>query len=323
MSTKHSVPNEVPQARALFAAREAALTTKHSSLNEPQQGLGELSDSELLDQLSALVKQERGVTVAVLLHLAEVEGRELHLAKGSPSLFAYCVRRLGFSEDVAYKRVGAARYARRFPIVLNLLTQGELHLSALMLIGPHLTDANHQEWLMAAAGKTKREVELLVATRCPKPDAPSSVRKLPRREAQDRARCKDDAAACSEEPKQVRPHDGFARDASHDASGCVDARVTTGDASHDASGCVDARVTTGDASHDASGVAREAAQGIGAATRTTERPRVQPLSGSTFRVVFTANEALKQKLDRAGELCSHCVAEGDLPALFERALSLL
>jgi hypothetical protein len=50
---------------------------------------------------------------------------------------------------------------------LDLLSRGALHLSALMLIGPHLTDANHQEWLNAVAGKSKRDVELFVATRCP------------------------------------------------------------------------------------------------------------------------------------------------------------
>ncbi|HEY5961948.1 MAG TPA: hypothetical protein VIV60_35560, partial [Polyangiaceae bacterium] len=96
---------------------------------------------------------------SVLQHLAEVERRGLHLEKGCSSLFAYCVKRLGFSEDVAYKRVGAARFARRFPLALELVAQGSLHLSALMLVGPHLTDANHRDWLVAAAGKSKKEVE--------------------------------------------------------------------------------------------------------------------------------------------------------------------
>ncbi|HEY5961335.1 MAG TPA: hypothetical protein VIV60_32480, partial [Polyangiaceae bacterium] len=58
-------------------------------------------------------------------------------------------------------------------------------------------------------------------------------------------------------------------------------------------------------------------------TRAADRPRVQPLSESRYRIVFTASEALKQKLDRARELCSHCVAPTDLAALIERALDLL
>lgn len=145
--------------------------------------LAELSDNALLSQLSILVKQDRELTVELLLHLGEVEVRRLHCAKGSSSLFMYCVRQLGFSEGVAFKRVGAARLGRQFPFALDLLAQGELHLSALMLVGPHLTDENHRDWLTAACKKTKREVEQLVATRCPKPDVASSVRKLPDRNA--------------------------------------------------------------------------------------------------------------------------------------------
>jgi len=56
------------------------------------------------------------------------------------------------------------------------------------------------------------------------------------------------------------------------------------------------------------------------ATPTT---RIQPLSRSSYRVVFTAPEALKQKIDRARELLSHSVSPSDLPALIERAIDLL
>ncbi len=45
-----------------------------------------------------------------------------------------------------------------------------------------------------------------------------------------------------------------------------------------------------------------------------------PLSSSAYLVTFTASERLKQKLDRAGELLSHCINPSDLPALIERAL---
>ncbi|HEY5957731.1 MAG TPA: hypothetical protein VIV60_14305, partial [Polyangiaceae bacterium] len=114
------------------------MTTHLSSVTE-------LSDAELLAQLASLVKREQELTALVLQHLAEVELRGLHLEKGCSLLFVYCVEWLGFSEGVAYKRVGAARFARRFPLALELVAQGSLHLSALMLVGPHLTDANHRD----------------------------------------------------------------------------------------------------------------------------------------------------------------------------------
>jgi hypothetical protein len=264
------VPLPLPFLAAAAASREA---------------LAKLSDIELLARLTCLVKQERGLTVAVLVHLSEVERRELHLAKGYSSLFAYCVQRLGLSEDVAYKRVGAARYGRRFPLALDLLSQGALHLSALMLVGPHLTDANHREWLTAVAGKSKRETELFVATRCPKPDVPSSVRKLPQRQARIQARA------------NLEPERAVQSALIGDTAASLSNATRTATASE--------------------------LQPSHASESAFDRPRVQPLSGSTFRVVLTADEVLKQKLDRARELCSHSVAPGDLPALFGRALDLL
>ena len=49
------------------------------------------------------------------------------------------------------------------------------------LLAPHLTEETHRELLDAAAGRSKREVEELLARRFPRPDVPSSVRKVPER----------------------------------------------------------------------------------------------------------------------------------------------
>src|SRR5262245_18306749 len=60
-----------------------------------------------------------------------------------------------------------------------MLAQNELHLSAIKLLAPHLTQANHVGVLARARCKNKRAVELIVAELAPKPDVPSVVRKLP------------------------------------------------------------------------------------------------------------------------------------------------
>jgi hypothetical protein len=83
------------------------------------------------------------------------------------------------SEAEAYLRIQAARLGRRFPLVVELLGQGALHLTAIKLLGPHLTLDNHAQLLERARGKRKREVELLVAEIAPKPDVPSRMSKLP------------------------------------------------------------------------------------------------------------------------------------------------
>ena len=86
---------------------------------------------------------------------------------------------LHFSEHAAYLRIEAARAARRFPVILDRLADGSVHLTAVGLLAPHLTLANHAELLDAARHKSKREVEQLVAHVRPQQDVPSLVRKLP------------------------------------------------------------------------------------------------------------------------------------------------
>ena len=48
--------------------------------------------------------------------------RRWHLTAGFKSLFEYCHQRLSLSEGEAYNRMVAARAVRRFPYILNPLT---------------------------------------------------------------------------------------------------------------------------------------------------------------------------------------------------------
>src|SRR5207245_793511 len=105
--------------------------------------------------------------------------RRLYLGAGFSSLFTYCCSVLHLSEPAAYNRIEAARAARRFPVILGMLGEGSLSLATVRLLASHLTAANHQELLAAAAGKSKRDVEELLVQYFPGPDVPSSVRKLP------------------------------------------------------------------------------------------------------------------------------------------------
>jgi hypothetical protein len=101
------------------------------------------------------------------------------VGQGCSSLFTYCVQRLHLSEHAAYLRIESARLTRRFPVILDRLSDGSLHLTAVSLLGPHLTAGNHVELLDSAKHMSKREVEHLVARLRPQPDVPSVVRKLP------------------------------------------------------------------------------------------------------------------------------------------------
>src|SRR5579859_2511646 len=134
-----------------------------------------LSDVQLLENLKSLVGQGRVVLARLLAHLVEVEERRLHLEAACPSMFKFCVERLGMSEDEACRRIQAARLARHFPDLLVRIERGELTLSAVGLLADTLTDSSYEDLVGAAAGKTKAEVQALLAQRSPRPDVPPTV----------------------------------------------------------------------------------------------------------------------------------------------------
>lgn len=138
-----------------------------------------LTDVDLIVRVRALVRDERRATAQLIAGLAEFERRQLYLSQGFPSLFTYCTDVLHFSEHAAYTRMEVARTALRFPIVLERLDDGSVTLTTIRRLGPVLTDANHREVLAAATHKKKADVELLIATLRPRPDAATIVRKLP------------------------------------------------------------------------------------------------------------------------------------------------
>ena len=135
-----------------------------------------LSDTELLNEIRRLTGREREATARLIAALAEFDARRLYLGEGCSSLFTYCTQVLHLSEHAAYLRIEAARAARKWPAVLDLLADGTLHLTALSLLAPHLTPENLEATLAAARHKSKREVEEIVAALRPQPAVPSSVR---------------------------------------------------------------------------------------------------------------------------------------------------
>jgi hypothetical protein len=138
-----------------------------------------LTDQQLLDDLQQAATAERSATARLIALLVEMDERRLYLAQGYSSLFMYCTRSLRLSEHAAYGRIEAARAARKWPIILELLSDGSMTLTTICLLAGHLTTANYREVLDQARHKSKRDVELLIAGMRPLPTVPSLVRKLP------------------------------------------------------------------------------------------------------------------------------------------------
>jgi hypothetical protein len=138
-----------------------------------------LSDDALVANLKRLAQGSRRMTVELIAHLAELGTRGLHRAEGPGRLFGYCTQILRFSEAAACNRIKAAKAARKFPIVLDLLADGSVNLTTIRLLSPHLTAENHLALLTEATGMTRRQVDKLIARLNPQPDVAPSIRKLP------------------------------------------------------------------------------------------------------------------------------------------------
>jgi hypothetical protein len=137
-----------------------------------------LSDDHLVQRVKDLTACERRASVALIRSLVEFDARRLYLREGCSSLFTYCTRVLHLSEGSAYNRIETARVARRFPQVLNALAHGDITLTAVRLLAPHLTFDNHARVLAAARHSRKLEIQELIAILNPRPAAPTIIRRV-------------------------------------------------------------------------------------------------------------------------------------------------
>lgn len=131
-----------------------------------------LSNQALLEETARLATATRRTVATLIAALAEVDARKLWADVGCSSLYTYCTQVLGFSEQEAYLRMEAARVVRQFPVVLEMLADGEITLTNVGLLKPHLTNENHIQLLAAARGKSKREVARQMAALSGAPEQP-------------------------------------------------------------------------------------------------------------------------------------------------------
>jgi len=141
--------------------------------------LGHVSDEHLRTGIFDLLAGGARIEALLIAHLAEVEGRRLYLVDGYSAMFHYCQKHLRMSEGEAFLRIAAARTARKFPIVFEMVARHEIHLTGVCLLRDHLTTDNHADLLGEAAGKSKMHVLELLARRFPGESADARVRKLP------------------------------------------------------------------------------------------------------------------------------------------------
>ena len=251
--------------------------------------LNGLDDVQLLAELSALVKRENDSLSDLLAHLAELDRREVCVALGYSSLFAYCTEALGFCKSSAGRRISAARVCRDYPQAFARVAKGELQLSVLCALWPHLHAENASELFAAGARKSYEQVELLLVARFPKPDVRDLIRRLPAAaESAPDMGCR--SVACqSTENRSTEMKPGLAP---------ADAKTV------------------------------RALPELGQSPRGMTRPpagrgAVKPLSEDRFSVSFTADGEFRELLEEVRALLSHAEPKGDLQAVMKRGLEAL
>lgn len=142
-------------------------------------GCEKLTDADLVRETKFLADHSRRNEIHLLEHLAEFDARRLCLEEGHRSLYEYCTLVLGFEDGEAYRRIRVARVIRAYPEALTALTRKQVTASSLVVLSPWLERSNVGEWLATAAGKSRRELEALVASRYPQAPQPDAVRNFP------------------------------------------------------------------------------------------------------------------------------------------------
>ena len=140
--------------------------------------LKDRSGQELLEGVFAAVTREFEDVAVVVAHIAEMDIRKLFPGEGCSSMKTYCMEVLRLTEDQAYSRIAVARTAQKFPVVLDMIADGLVHLTAVDRLGPSLTEENYLCILAEATHKSMAEVEEIVARLRPKPAVPSSIYKV-------------------------------------------------------------------------------------------------------------------------------------------------
>jgi 5-methylcytosine-specific restriction endonuclease McrA len=230
-------------------------------------------------------------------------------------MFVCCVREYAMSEDMAYKRIRAARTARRFPSALAMITDGRLHLTAVVLLTPYLTRENAQDLLAEAIRKTKSEIEELLARRFPRPDLPTRLTRIASRvDANESARCRCDPArgqlvpepVCMTLSEQALRSEPLGRVAAAESHGTVEPNPGRGACAGSAQ------------------PVPEPVRGAGSAQLVPEPvsapPKIVPTSAERFGAQLSFGRETYELLSHVQCLLGHAVPTQDLAQVFHDAL---
>ncbi|MBI5201572.1 MAG: HNH endonuclease, partial [Elusimicrobia bacterium] len=125
--------------------------------------LREQPDERIRVKLKELAQTEKTVSVDLIRHLVEYDRRRLYKGDGVATLWEYCTKVLGLSEDQAGLRIRVARAVQESPKLKAALETGALSVSAVRRLAPAIKVADAEALLEKAKGQPLREVERVAA----------------------------------------------------------------------------------------------------------------------------------------------------------------
>jgi len=278
------------------------------------------SRAEVLRWLYSYGSKSNEVTALYLAFIGEADARKLYADEGFSSMHGLCVRRLYLSDSAAFKRIHAARAARRFPELFVAVADGRLHLSAVCMLAPHLTAENVASLMAEATHRRKFEIEQILAGRFPAPDrlaVDPEIRRLPTEPG--RLALLPQSAVAPVVAPAVAPAV---------APGRVDApegaELPPGEAQAILAPAVKPTTLTQEpllasAQH----AVKVGLQRPGSAAPERSPTDPTPLAADRYEIRFTIDAGTYEKLRFAQNLLGHAVPSGSLVDLFCRGLSAL
>jgi 5-methylcytosine-specific restriction endonuclease McrA len=251
-----------------------------------------LSHRALLLDLRTSKGSESRSTAVVLSRIGEVDARELYLQEGYPSMYQFLVHDLNYSEGAAYKRLYAARAARKFPLLYMAVAEGKLHLSGVVLLSRYLTEANVGDLVYAASHKTKAEIEQLIAERFPRRDLPERLQVI------------------SPPPAWLAELSPGKVDANSSPCPAPSAELSLGKVEAVSAPCM------------APCPAPAVQLSPGTVAPPTPPSRLTPLAPQRYGFQFTGDQETRELYEDVRGLLSHQVPSGEMAQVFKRALQL-
>jgi hypothetical protein len=146
-----------------------------------------MTDQVLLVATEKLVKEERELLTLILAHLREIERRRLLCELGCNSLFAYATKKLGYSEDQAWRRINAMKLIKLVPAAAAKIKSGTLSLSNAATLQSFFyrqqksqptNPIEKRDVLAKLENKSTREAKRELAKLAPHPIKPDKIKDL-------------------------------------------------------------------------------------------------------------------------------------------------